>query len=476
MVRMVTPNTNISTGSIKTDFLKDNAVTTAKITDYSVTPGKISLPTEVGDKVLTFDNTTGTVDWSPKYTYQDEDVDAHLNTSTATTNQVLVWSGTDYDWRQPDNNFYNGIVVGGGTSTFNDDVVVNGDIDLNGDIDISGSITGLSSVTANGSFTLTATGTDNITLDAGGYVFADTANFYVGSTTQAAHITGTSIGQIGTNLDIYGNFTGDVTGQVSDISNHNTGDLTEGSNLYFTDARAISAVENETTLELSEGLTVDSDILVGDYDLLSTTSYSSTGIQVVKPDTKAKWAAVSVIEYGGDYNSTLPFGSFHNPTFGGEIHGGTQASPTAAPNGKRAVQFNGAARYGTGASDVHTIANIVIATNETQTSTTRGANMQFRVTPNGDSATRDFLKLSGQGSQRIDVDYDPSGQFSQTRFSTQSTDGFEFVGEVKFYDTIELDQKTAHPTNAVQGQMYFNTTDEKFYGYTGTTNGWVALN
>ena len=76
MVRMVTPNTNISTGSIKTDFLKDNAVTTAKITDYSVTPGKISLPTEVGDKVLTFDNTTGTVDWSSKYTYQDEDVDA----------------------------------------------------------------------------------------------------------------------------------------------------------------------------------------------------------------------------------------------------------------------------------------------------------------------------------------------------------------------------------------------------------------
>ena len=27
--------------------------------------------------------------------------------------------------------------------------------------------------------------------------------------------------------------TGDVTGKVSDISNHNTGDLTEGSNLYF---------------------------------------------------------------------------------------------------------------------------------------------------------------------------------------------------------------------------------------------------
>jgi hypothetical protein len=34
-----------------------------------------------------------------------------------------------------------------------------------------------------------------------------------------------------------GNLTGNVTGQVSDLSNHDTGDLTEGTNLYYTDAR-----------------------------------------------------------------------------------------------------------------------------------------------------------------------------------------------------------------------------------------------
>jgi hypothetical protein len=34
---------------------------------------------------------------------------------------------------------------------------------------------------------------------------------------------------------------GDVTGQVSDISNHSTSGLTEGTNLYFTDARAVAA-------------------------------------------------------------------------------------------------------------------------------------------------------------------------------------------------------------------------------------------
>ncbi len=38
-----------------------------------------------------------------------------------------------------------------------------------------------------------------------------------------------------------GNLTGDVTGTVSSLSNHDTGDLAEGSNLYFTNQRALDA-------------------------------------------------------------------------------------------------------------------------------------------------------------------------------------------------------------------------------------------
>jgi hypothetical protein len=41
--------------------------------------------------------------------------------------------------------------------------------------------------------------------------------------------------------NIVGNLTGNVTGTVSSLSNHNTGALSEGSNLYFTNARALSA-------------------------------------------------------------------------------------------------------------------------------------------------------------------------------------------------------------------------------------------
>jgi hypothetical protein len=41
--------------------------------------------------------------------------------------------------------------------------------------------------------------------------------------------------------DLQGNVTGDVDGTVSDISNHDTGDLSEGANKYFTDQRALDA-------------------------------------------------------------------------------------------------------------------------------------------------------------------------------------------------------------------------------------------
>ena len=50
-----------------------------------------------------------------------------------------------------------------------------------------------------------------------------------------------------------GKFIGDVTGTVSDISNHTTTDLTEGNNLYYTTARFDSDLLNTSTTGLPEG-------------------------------------------------------------------------------------------------------------------------------------------------------------------------------------------------------------------------------
>jgi len=75
----------------------------------------------------------------------------------------------------------------------------------------------------------------------------------IGGTTAAA-ITGTTITA---NTNFIGDLTGDVTGTVSDISNHDTGDLTEGSNLYYTSTRANSDFDTrlatKDTGDLTEG-------------------------------------------------------------------------------------------------------------------------------------------------------------------------------------------------------------------------------
>ena len=51
-----------------------------------------------------------------------------------------------------------------------------------------------------------------------------------------------------------GNLSGTVTGTVSDISNHNTSDLTEGSNLYYTTTRWDDRLLSKDTDDLNEGL------------------------------------------------------------------------------------------------------------------------------------------------------------------------------------------------------------------------------
>lgn len=61
-----------------------------------------------------------------------------------------------------------------------------------------------------------------------------TAGSFIGDLT--GDVTGNVSGTLTGN--VIGNVTGDVTGTVSSLSNLDTGDLPEGSNLYYTDARA----------------------------------------------------------------------------------------------------------------------------------------------------------------------------------------------------------------------------------------------
>jgi len=75
---------------------------------------------------------------------------------------------------------------------------------------------------------------------------------------------------------ITADLTGDVTGTVSDISNHDTGDLAEGTNLYYTDSRARGAVSGGTGLDYNS--------TTGVFDIDSTVT-TNTGTQTLENKT-----------------------------------------------------------------------------------------------------------------------------------------------------------------------------------------------
>jgi hypothetical protein len=86
-----------------------------------------------------------------------------------------------------------------------------------------------------------------------------------------SYITDVGTGNLIITGNLTGNVTGNVTGTVSDISNHSTSDLSEGTNLYYTDARvqavSINNVVEDTTPQLGGNLASNgNDILFADND------------------------------------------------------------------------------------------------------------------------------------------------------------------------------------------------------------------
>ena len=167
------------------------------------------------------------------------------------------------------------------------DGVVDGSVSFNGSADVTinttfndADITALAAMTGTGFVTrtadntyarrsITATASSGITITNGDGVSGDMVINVASASTNASN-----------NLvirDASGNFaagtitaalTGNVTGQVSDISNHDTGDLTEGTNLYYTDERVDDRVN--ALIVAGTGITKAYNDAAGTYTLTVT--------------------------------------------------------------------------------------------------------------------------------------------------------------------------------------------------------------
>ena len=109
-------------------------------------------------------------------------------------------------------------------------------------LDISGNT--LSSANSNGDIILDPNGTGKVKID----------NLAIsGNTLSSTSITGTLTLSTSLSANVIGNLTGAVTGTVSSISNHTTTNLTEGTNLYYTNTRARDALSATGSVSYNSG-------------------------------------------------------------------------------------------------------------------------------------------------------------------------------------------------------------------------------
>jgi hypothetical protein len=156
------------------------------------------------------------------------------------------------------------------TLSLPDDVQIASDLTVAGNLTVNGTLTSLDTTNLDiedNLFQLNAGLTGSPVNDSGMLINRGTADnsifmwdesadkFTLGLTTADGSATGnitlSSLGTLVANIE--GAVTGNVTGTVSSLSNHDTDDLAEGTNLYYTQARFDSAFTAKSTSDLSEG-------------------------------------------------------------------------------------------------------------------------------------------------------------------------------------------------------------------------------
>jgi len=266
---------------IKTPALADQAVITAKL-DVTAVSGHSAVTSLIGaDELMVHDSANGAL---KKITsanligsYDSDDLgegstnqyftDARVRTSVDSYlsggTGVAVASGAisiGQAVATTDNVTFNNVAVDGTLTT--DDitaatVTASGNMIVGGNLTVQGTTTSVNSTTVEISDNILVLNKDATsgTIDAGITVErgSDADKSFIWDETNDRWSIGAE--NLYSSGSFLGNVTGTITGTVSSIANHDTGDLTEGSNLYYTNARADARIAAADTDDLSEGST-----------------------------------------------------------------------------------------------------------------------------------------------------------------------------------------------------------------------------
>ena len=148
------------------------------------------------------------------------------------------------------------------------------------------------------------------------------------TTTVDTSATGFTTGTIIANLE--GNVTGNVTGTVSSISNFDTGDLSEGSNLYFTDERVDDRVN--ALLQAGTNVSITYDDAANTLTITSTDTNTQLTQEQVEDfvggmlDGDETFISVSYDDTDGNIDFTVPVKDEDNMASDSASHLATQQS------------------------------------------------------------------------------------------------------------------------------------------------------
>ena len=178
--------------------------------------------------------------------------------------------------------------------------------------------------------------------------------------------------------------------EISTTENTNKAGATDASHTNATVTIQGTTISSSGTLIFDDAVEITEDLTVGasgkttelgPYAL--TSGYNVNGLQIDAGDTS--WAIATFKEYEGGANK--PIGGFTNPGLSTEVFGGTPSSPAALSSGKRVFAMTGTGAYdSTGNSPLTANIRILGVTTEQQSTTNRGAQIEFQTIPNA-SAT-----------------------------------------------------------------------------------------
>jgi hypothetical protein len=246
----------------------------------------------------------------------------------------------------------------------------------------------------------------------------------------------------------------------------------------------------EPVLDLPHGLRIGSSAAnfstTGDAGNNSTNDFNQRGIQITNGNDEF-WPDLSITSYGGANplnNKTGAHPDFPSASINLKGAAGTLSSPSAQTSGKTLgiIAFQGYDGNQFGGTNSIASATLTVTANETfSTSNARGGKVRLDVLPTGGAATDgDSSQDRIAGLQLVGSELTINPDSKNLDFKVNgdtNTDILKVDAGTEIVSTggvFQLYSASSDPSsNLAEGQMYFNTTDKKFYGYNGTS--WVVI-